>query len=129
MLLDERIRIKVSKKNIKHLNSIGYKCGLKEIIEILTKDINPGSHILVKVKCDVCGKEKEILFQKYNKNIKNGEFYACSSKCAQDKVKNTSLKKFGQEYYTQTKEYKEKVQETSIKLPLISVWHIIYQSP
>jgi hypothetical protein len=114
MLLEEKTKIKASKKNIDHLRSIGYECELKDNIEIFTKDINPGSHILVKVKCDICGKEKEILFQKYIKNIKNGQFYACSSKCAQDKVKHTSLNKYGSEYYTQTKEYKEDVRKTSI---------------
>ena len=85
MLLEEKIKIKVSMKNIEHLKSKGYDCELKDIIEIFTKDINEGSHILVKVKCDICGKEKEILFQKYIKNINNDNFYACSSKCAQDK--------------------------------------------
>ena len=115
MLLDEKIKIKLSKKNIIHFKSLGYEGELKDVIEIYTKDINPGSHFLVKVKCDVCGREKEILFQKYVKNIKNGDFYACSSKCAQDKVKKTSVNKFGSEYYTQTEEYKNSVKNTSIE--------------
>jgi hypothetical protein len=59
----------------------------------------------IKVKCDICGKEKEIMFQKYIKNISNGGFYSCSSKCAQDKIKKTNKDKFGKEYYTQTNEY------------------------
>jgi len=115
MLINEKIKIKLSKKNIKHFKSLGYNGELKDIIEVFTKDINPGSHILIKVKCDICGNEKEILFQKYIKNIKNGNFYACSSRCAQDKVKKTSLEKFGSEYYMRTKEYKDSVKETSIK--------------
>jgi len=56
----------------------------------------------------MCGKVKEIYYQKYIKNIKNGNYYACCSKCAQNKVKKTSLEKYGEEYYTKTNEYKSK---------------------
>ena len=115
MLLEKKIKIKVSKKNIKHLISKGYDCKLKDNMEIFTKDINPGSHTLVKVKCDICEKEKEISFQKYIKNIENCNFYACSSKCAQEKVKKTNLKKFGTEYYTQTDEYKGSYKDTCLE--------------
>lgn len=115
MLLNEKINIKVSKKNITHLQSKGYECKLKDIIEINTLDINTGCHISIKVKCDVCGTEKEIPFQKYIKNINNGNFYACSSKCAQDKVKKTNMDKFGEEYYAKTKRCKERIKEISLK--------------
>lgn len=113
MILDEFILVKISKKNIEHFKKLGYNAYLKEFLKVNPYDINGGSHIKIHVKCDVCDKEKIILFQKYYKNIKNGGFYACSSKCAQEKVKNTSIKNFGSEYYTQTKEYKEKCTITS----------------
>jgi len=109
MLIEKNIKIKVSKKNISHLISKGYIVKLKDIINIKTEDLNTGSHLIIKVKCDICNTEKELSFQKYIKNIKNDNFYACSSKCAQDKVKKTSFKKFGTEYYMQTNEYKERV--------------------
>jgi hypothetical protein len=115
MLLTEKTRIKITKKNILHIQSKGYECKVKDIIEINTIDMNKGSHILVKVKCDVCGEKKEIFWQKYIKNINNGGFYACSSKCAQEKVKKTSLERFGQEYYMQTNKYKEEVKRTSLE--------------
>ncbi len=114
MLLDEKVSIKITKKNIIHLQTKGYDCKLKDIIEIKTIDMNNGSHIPVRVKCDVCGEEKEIFWQKYVKNINNGGFYACSSKCAQEKVKNTSIEKFGKEYYVQTEKYKEDVKKSSL---------------
>jgi hypothetical protein len=114
MLIDKSIKVKVSKKNIEHFKKLKIEANLKDIIEINPKDLNEGSHILVNVKCDVCENEKKIMFQKYIKNIKNGEIYCCSSKCAQSKVKNTSFKKFGTEYYTQTEEYKKRHQETSL---------------
>jgi hypothetical protein len=115
MLTDKTIKVKVSKKNIEHFKKLNIKCNLKDIIEIDPINLNEGSHILVNVKCDICGNEKVLLFQKYIKNIKNGGIYCCSPKCAQEKVKNTSLKNFGSEYYTQTKEYKKRYKETSLE--------------
>ncbi|MDY0270831.1 DUF7487 domain-containing protein [Trichloromonas sp.] len=116
MLTDKIIKVKVSKKNISHFKNLGIDCNLKDIIDIDPINLNEGSHILVNVKCDVCGSEKQLMFQKYIKNIKNGGIYCCSSKCAQQKVKNTSINKFGTEYYTQTDEYKKRVEKTSIEL-------------
>jgi len=115
MLLEKKIKIKINKKNIEHIKSKGYDVNLKDIVEIKTEDINHGSHRIVKVKCDICGNEKEIMFQKYIKNINNGGFYACSSGCAQDKVKKTSMDKFGSKYYMQTKEYRDSVKKTNFK--------------
>ena len=112
MIIIEKIKIKVNKMNIKHFISKGYNVKIKDIITINSNDLSVGSHIKVKVKCDTCEEEKELSFQKYIKNIKNDNFYACSSKCAQKKVKKTNIKKFGKEYYTQTIEYIDKVNKT-----------------
>ena len=68
MLLNEITKIKLSKKNIEHFKSLGYDGELKDVIEVSTMDINHGSHLLIDVKCDICGNVKKILFQKYIKN-------------------------------------------------------------
>ena len=115
MIINEKIEIKISRKNIEHFKSKGFEVALKDLILINSGDLNYGSHRFVKVKCDICGNEKEIMFQKYIKNIRNGGFYACSSKCAQDKVKKTSLKNFGSEYYMQTDEYKKQTKKSNLK--------------
>ena len=115
MLIDKTIKIKVSMKNIEHFKKLNIECNLKETIEIDSKNLNKGSHILVDVKCDICNTEKQLSFQKYIKNIKNGGIYCCSSKCAQLKVKNTSLEKFGSEYYMQTDEYKKRHRKISLE--------------
>lgn len=115
MILTDKIKVKISKMNINHFRNIGMDINLKDVIEINPSLLNKGSHTKIKVKCDVCGKEKEIMFEKYLKNIKNGNFYACSSKCAQEKVKNTSIEKFGEEYYMKTQEYLNRIHDTSIK--------------
>jgi len=115
MLKEDKIKIKTSKKNEKWFNEKGYRFNTGDIIEINTNDINHGSHIKINVICDICGEEKNIMFQKYIKNVSNGGFYACSSSCAQQKVKNTSKEKFGTEYYMQTEEYKKRHKITCLE--------------
>ena len=114
MIIDDKILVKISKKNIDHVRSRGYNVELKDVIIIKTEDLNIGSHKLINVRCDVCGNDKKIMFQKYVKNIKNGGYYACSSKCAQGKVKKTCIDKFGKDYYTHTDEYDNDVKESSM---------------
>ena len=87
MILQEKIKIKTSKKNDKWLKEKGYNFIVGDVIEINTNDINHGSHIEIDVCCDICNSEKKLSFQKYIKNINNGGFYACSSKCAQKRLK------------------------------------------
>jgi hypothetical protein len=115
MILKKKTEIKTSKKNEIWLKSKGYEFITGEIIDIKTEDINPGSHLEIDVKCDVCDNEKKLSFQKYIKNINNGGFYACCSKCSQEKVKKTSKEKFGSEYYMQTDEYKQRHKETCLE--------------
>jgi hypothetical protein len=115
MIVEKYKEVKITKRNIKHFKSKNYDIQLGMIIKVKTEDLTPGSHLLVEVKCDVCGQKKSIMFQKYIKNINNGGFYSCSTKCAQDKVKKTSLNKHGKAHYSQTKEYKNSVKNTSLE--------------
>jgi len=115
MILTDKVKIKISKKNIKHFENLGMNVNLKDEIIINPEQLNKGNYIKIKVKCDVCENEKELMFKKYLKNIKNGGFYACSSKCSQKKVKDTSLEKFGEEHYSKTKDYNDSVKQTSIE--------------
>jgi len=115
MIISKNIQIKISRKTITHFRKLGYNIKLNDVINIKPSELSNGSHILIDVKCDVCGSEKSIMYQKYIKNINNSDFYACSPKCAQEKVKKTSIEKFGTEYYTQTNSYKKSVEKTSLK--------------
>lgn len=112
MIISDKIKIKISRKTITYFNKLGYDIKIDDIIYVNPIELPKGSHIKIKVRCDMCGKEKEIMYQKYIKNINNGGIYTCSSKCAQFKVNQTSLEKFGAMYYTQTDEYKKRYKST-----------------
>lgn len=113
MILSKEIEVILNSANMKYFSTLGYenlKSGNKLIIpvEYLTK----GSHSIVRVKCDVCGEEKDLVYRYYIKSLKNQNFYVCCSKCARAKAKETSVRKFGYEYYSQTETHKEKSKET-----------------
>lgn len=99
MILDNEIEISISYRNLGYYREIlsdnDIKNGDKKIIKIY--NLYKNSALEVKVKCDVCGNEKLLSYKMYNKSINKYNFYACSSKCSQKKVKNTCLNKFGVE--------------------------------
>lgn len=119
MILTKFVNIGVNIANINRFKKLGYKnLKFRHKINIPVEHLSKGSKIKIKVKCDIpeCGKEKELGFQRYLDNFNNGNFYACSIKCAQIKIKQTSLKLYGVENFTQTKEYLIKTKNTKKEL-------------
>lgn len=93
-------------------NNIEFEYNKENVIPI--ESVNPDSHLIVDVVCDVCGKELKTQFRRYNKSIDNGGYYSCSSKCSTKKREKTNKKKYGVSYYTETEEFKEKSKMTTI---------------
>lgn len=116
MIVDDEIIFNVSNKNKKHLKSKGYDVSGKTV-KIRTLDLPPNSHMTIRVKCDICGHEKELSFLKYNQNTKlNTTFYSCSQKCSKQKIINTFNEKYGYMNSSQHPDIKIKQSETNIKL-------------
>lgn len=72
-------------------------CGLEFVTNIYNQEICDRKHYR---KCSVCGKEFEL--------TKDGIFNkteTCSEECRQEKSRQTSLERYGVEYYTQTDEF------------------------
>ena len=65
MILTEKVDVKIYSKNINYYKKLGYvNLHNNDIITINISELSIGSHILVDVKCDICGKEKKkLLFQ------------------------------------------------------------------
>ena len=116
MILSEFVEIKWSGNNKKYYIEKGYvftKIG--ENFNIKIGDLSKGNGIKVHVKCDVCGNEKYITYQRYIKNINNDDYYACSPKCCVNKRRKTNLKKYGVENPNQSEEIKNKTKQTNLK--------------
>jgi len=104
------------------------------------EDLSLNSHKLVEVKCDNCGKEKEVRYQSYNISTNNNteKFYCGNKECTnkkriiaiqkkydvdnvfqldeiKEKTKITNLELYGVENPQQNKEIKNKTEETNLK--------------
>ncbi len=100
MILTTKIETGITHFNVDYYRSLGYndiKCNQRIIIpiELLPKD----SNLKIRVRCDICGFERDLFYQKYIKNINNGGLYSCSTKCCQFKIKKTNLERYGCENY------------------------------
>jgi len=112
MILQSEFKIKINSKNYKyykHLNNI--KKGGEYIIDI--NQLHKGSHIKIKVECDVCHKQSSKPYRQYLESFNKREIYCCSPKCAQIKNKETNIGKYGCENVFQNKEIKEKIVKTN----------------
>jgi hypothetical protein len=112
MIISKQVEIKISSKNKSHYIKKGYNAIYGEKIIVNVNDLPPSSKTIIKVKCDVCGNEKDLSLQKYNKNISKYNLYTCSTKCAYVKNKKTNLDKYGTEHHLQSKIIKDKLNNT-----------------
>ena len=113
MIITKEIIIGICYLNLEHYKKLGYDVKIGDKILVPVEHLTPQSNIKVKVKCDVCGKEKEVKYQAYIWSIKKGGFYACSAKCAWSKNRETNLKKYGCESPSGWTEVCEKRRKTT----------------
>lgn len=117
MILSKKIRIKISNNQIKYWINKGYETiGSNEVLEVCVSDLPKNSGYKIKVKCDICGKEKSISLNRYNINTKDGKtYYSCSRKCSENKNIETLNKKWKVDNISKCDEIKKKKKETSLK--------------
>ena len=75
MLLTKFIKIKIHPTTFNHYEEKGYDVNVGSEILVKVEDLTKSSTYKVKVKCDVCGSEKELSFNKYLKNISKHNLY------------------------------------------------------
>ena len=107
MIITKEIKIKINTTGLKHYLNKGYDAQVGKELTIKTEDLTKSSTYKVMVKCDVCGKEKELIYNKYLKNIEKYNLYTCSNVCSYVKNKKTNLERYGVEKYQNTKKYQK----------------------
>jgi hypothetical protein len=116
MILTKSAKIKVNAKNTQMLKLHGYlNLKLNDLIEIKIEHLSKGSHYFIEVACDICGKERTIMYKEYLRNLKHYNYYTCKGTCSSDKIRLTNLERYGVEFISQLEEVKNKRVETSIK--------------
>ena len=114
MVLPGEVDIKICWQNIEFYKNLGFLVRNGDDLKIDTSQLQPGSHVLVNVVCDVCGREKKIKHFKYTKNIKGG-YYSCSQKCGNEKRRITNNEIYGTDTPLQNADIFKKVTSTNIK--------------
>src|SRR5574343_1222721 len=102
MILDQKIQVKITKKNLDYYLKYYPLIKLGDIIDVDILNLQKGSNLKINVKCDLCDEIRFIKYQAYNKNINSSKeysIYTCD-RCSHIKLKKTNLEKYGVEYYS-----------------------------
>ena len=117
LILPQTVRIRTNGKTCKHYREKGYefkKCG--DFIEVDVLDLYPGSKEMVKVICDICGKESEMWYRTVVKCNKENKLITCASNsCINKKREYTCMKKYGVKNVNQSEEIKNRTKETNLE--------------
>lgn len=111
MIISKEIEVTVNYLNIDHFKSLGFDVGLNRKIIVKVENLPSQSNKKIQVKCDLCGKEKFLSYQKYNKNISKYNLYCCNTSCSQVKNKMTLKIIYGSENFNRSEENKLKLKE------------------
>lgn len=86
MILSKTVKIRANPSNIVKFRNLNYDMVYGKETEIKVEHLSEGSNVIIKVKCDVCGKESDISYKVYLKNVKKYDLYTCQS-CKHIKAK------------------------------------------
>jgi hypothetical protein len=115
VILQEEVDVNINNSNYNYYKEKGYNVERFKKILIKVVDLSTGSHSIIKVKCDNCGKEKEMIYREYIRSFNNCNYYACCEKCAWNKNRNTCNIKYGIDSFSKTNEFKEKFEKTCLE--------------
>lgn len=112
MILSEFVEVKPSGKTIKYYRDLGYDAQHLTPLLVSVKDLSNNSHERINVKCDICGRDTDSIYQNYYR-ITNGLTtpYYCSD-CAPKKVRENCIAEYGVSNHSKRTEVIQKIQDT-----------------
>lgn len=113
MLISNEIEICATGQLLTHLKELNYNIKSHQKLIIPIKDLPKNTRKKVKVKCDICGKEYNIIYKNYLSNIEKYGFLTCN-KCKNIKTKQTNLEKYGVEESLSSNIIHEKRRQTNL---------------
>ena len=119
LIVPQTVKIKISRRTCKYCREKGYKFEkYGDFIEVNVLDLPKGSHEMVKIVCDICGKESEMWYRTVVKCNEKNELITCgSNSCRNKKYEDTCTKKYGKGIINafQAEEVKEKIKQTNLE--------------
>ena len=119
LIVPQTVKVRTNGMTCKHYREKGYefeKCG--DYIEVDVFDLPKSSNEKVKVICDVCGKEREMRYNRVVGNNEENKLITCGDKiCELKKREDTCTKKYGKGIINvfQAEEVKEKIKNTNLE--------------
>ncbi len=120
MILTKEIKVKLTQFNYHHYKRLGYDTENRLFLMIKIEDVGNRTPTRIDVKCDLCGKEKNINYRKYTDNISKYNIYTCSNKCAMFKNEETNLQKYGYTHQCKNDEVQNKIIKTKLQRGIVS---------
>jgi hypothetical protein len=114
MILTKEIEVSITSRNITYYREFGYKVELGSKINVPVEHLSKSSKLKIKCQCELCDTEGDIIYEKYLINYNRHNFYSCK-KCSNKKRVMTVNEKYGVDNYSQTDEYREKVETTNME--------------
>ena len=117
LVVPQTVKVRINKRTCKYYREKGYefeKCG--DFIEIDVFDLPKGSNEMVKIICDVCGKEAKIYYRVFIENRKKGILVSCGSdSCKHKKREDTCTKRYGVKNVAQSQKIQNKMKATNLE--------------
>lgn len=127
MIITKEVNVKTTNQTYKYYQELGYNIKCYDYVNVKIIHLSKGSHIKVKIKCDICQKEFEFEFRGISSKI--NEKYECKSCMSKRLIKdgkrgcftkeinqrianNTKIKMLDEHY---KKEHYKKVRKTKLK--------------
>ena len=116
MIITKEVNIRINHTNINYYKNLGYDIKTSDIIIVPVEKLSKGSHAIIKVSCDDCGKEHEYLYNRYLDFLEKNKYhkYFCY-KCVIKSRDKTNLEKYGVKTTMQIKETIEKKRKTCLE--------------
>ena len=114
MILQNKIKIKITNRNKNHYIRLGYDLEYGNDILVDINHLTNGSNVKIKVLCDICNCQLDVIYYNYNKYIKKFGIYTCKKCSINHKTRKTNMEKYGVEIPLQSKEILEKMIETNM---------------
>ena len=116
MILTKIVKIRLNRGNIPHYKQHEqfYNTKLGDIIDVPI-ELAPGKS-KIRVKCDFCGTEREMLHSTYIDSTKNKtEMYLCKGICSNIKREETNMKLYGVKNCFQSSDKINKIKHTMVE--------------
>jgi len=116
MILTKEKEIIVNSRVVSYYRNLGYNAHPNKKLIVPVEHLNKGSHIEINVKCDKCGFESFIQYKTYYMITKyDGLYYCRKNKCFTEKVKKTTLDKYGVSNTSKLKDKQNKWKKTNLE--------------